>query len=102
MTAIDPARAGIALIGLRIVVAAVLSAHGRARVVSGGVRPFGDWLDGLAIPFGFAAIYAVGIALVHAPAGWFVVGLGRNGAEYGVILIALLLALAFSHTGKQP
>lgn len=42
----------------------------------------------------YAGIYAVGIALVHAPAGWFVVGLGRNGAEYSVLLIGVLLAVA--------
>lgn len=42
----------------------------------------------------YACIYAVGIILVHAPAGWFVVGLGRNGAEYSVLLIGVLLAIA--------
>lgn len=43
----------------------------------------------------FAAIYACGIWLVHAPAGWFVVGAGRNGSEYSVLLIVCLLMLAW-------
>lgn len=43
----------------------------------------------------FIAIYACGIWLVHAPAGWFVVGAGRNGAEYSVLLILCLGLLAW-------
>lgn len=43
----------------------------------------------------FVAIYACGIWLVHAPAGWFVVGLGRNGVEYSVLLILCLLMLSW-------
>ncbi|NOT35288.1 MAG: hypothetical protein HOP12_14180 [Candidatus Eisenbacteria bacterium] len=30
---------------------------------------------------------------VHAKAGWFVVGAGRNGAEYSVLLIVALLCV---------
>ena len=36
-----------------------------------------------------------GIALVHAREGWFVVGAGRNGVEYSVLLIAVLTAVAW-------
>jgi uncharacterized membrane protein YphA (DoxX/SURF4 family) len=36
---------------------------------------------------------AAGIALVHWPAGWFVVGAGRNGMEYSILLILCLAAL---------
>lgn len=43
----------------------------------------------------FIAIYACGIWLVHAPAGWFVVGAGRNGSEYSVLLIVCLSMLAW-------
>ena len=43
----------------------------------------------------FVAIYACGVWLVHWPAGWFVVGAGRNGMEYSVLLIAVLLAQAW-------
>jgi putative oxidoreductase len=128
----DPNRAAHALAALRLVVAGLILAHGVARWLAGGVQPFGGFLSAEGLPaglvlawgislyevlatpllaagrlvtpiaLGFAAIYAVGIALVHAPAGWFVVGLGRNGAEYSVLLIALLLALAYSHVRKTP
>jgi putative oxidoreductase len=115
------------LLALRLLVAGLIAVHGWARLLAGGVMPFGGFLDGVGLPYGvalaaaitaieiaatpllawgrwtaplallFAAIYAVGILLVHAPAGWFVVGLGRNGAEYSVLLIATLLAIAWSH-----
>ena len=55
----------------------------------------GRWVSPIAVAF--AIIYALGIALVHAKAGWFVVGLGRNGAEFSVLLIVCLLALALQH-----
>lgn len=116
---------------LRWALAGLIAAHGWARLVSGGVEPFGQWLDGQGLPFGFAiavaitaieiigtplyatgrfvpalsalysAIYAVGIAMVHAKAGWFVVGLGRNGAEYSVLLITCLLCVGYQHLGSQ-
>ena len=35
--------------------------------------------------------------MVHWPVGWFVVGGGRNGMEYGVLLIVCLAILAFTH-----
>jgi putative oxidoreductase len=112
---------------LRLVVSGLIAAHGWARWLAGGVEPFGTWLDSQGFPFGlgiavgitvleiigtpllalgrftrylslaYAAIYIVGIVLVHAPAGWFVVGLGRNGMEYSVLLIVCLLGLAW-HT----
>ena len=89
--------------------------------------PFGNWLVSQGLPIGFAvaaavtaievlgtplfalgkfvpalsvaysSIYAVGIAMVHAPAGWFVVGKGRNGAEYSVLLIVCLLCVGLQH-----
>lgn len=55
----------------------------------------GRWVSPLAVIY--SVIYALGIALVHAKAGWFVVGLGRNGSEFSVLLIACLLALALQH-----
>lgn len=41
----------------------------------------------------FAVIYIMGIVLVHAPEGWFVVGHGRNGSEYSVLLVVCLLLI---------
>lgn len=121
----DPTRAARLL--LRLVVAALIAAHGWARWVAGAVPPFGAFLEGQGLPFGlalavavtaleilgtvllalgrlvrplvalFALVYAAGIVLVHAPAGWFVVGLGRNGVEYSVLLIACLLCIGLQH-----
>jgi len=34
-----------------------------------------------------------GIALAHFPDGWFVVGGGRNGMEYSVLLILCLVVI---------
>ena len=46
----------------------------------------------------FVAQLAFGIELVHAPDGWFVVGGGRNGMEFSVLLIAVFAAVAWSHS----
>lgn len=45
----------------------------------------------------FGLIYLMGIILVHASEGWFVVGLGRNGMEYSVLLIASLMLVGVNH-----
>jgi putative oxidoreductase len=100
--------------------------HGTARAAAGGVAPFGGYLSGAGLPAGvaiawtltlvevvggialalgvgtrplaawFGAEIATGIAMVHAPAGWFVVGLGRNGAEYSALILACLAAVALA------
>jgi putative oxidoreductase len=112
---------------LRTVLAGLIAAHGWARWAAQGVDPFGQWLNQQGIPAGwavawavtaleiagtpllalgfgtvplslaFAAVYATGVALLHAKVGWFVVGLGRNGAEYSVLLITGLLLVAAHH-----
>lgn len=115
---------------LRLTLATLIAIHGWARLFADAVTPFGHWLDSLGFPFGmgiaifitafeiigtillalrrfvapltlvYAVIYATGIALVHAPSGWFVVGLGRNGSEYSVLLIACLLCVGLQHIGS--
>lgn len=110
----------------RLLICGIIAAHGWARFLFDAVAPFGVWLDGQGIPMGtaiaysitaievigsmvlaagilvpylsltFAFIYLMGIILVHAPAGWFVVGLGRNGMEYSVLLVVCLLGFAYS------
>lgn len=112
---------------LRVSLALIIAAHGWARLWADAVAPFGAWLETQHIPFGltvayavtfaeiagtpllalgklvapvcllFALIYAAGIALVHAPEGWFVVGLGRNGMEYSVLLLICLLGVGYWH-----
>lgn len=108
---------------LRIGVASLLFIHGAARVGLQIVPPFGDFLSSKGLPAGvllawtltiaelvltpilaarrfvtpIAAFFmielAAGIALVHWPAGWFVVGAGRNGMEFSVLLIISLAAI---------
>ncbi len=41
----------------------------------------------------------MGIILVHAPNGWYVVGPGAGGVEFNVVLIASLLMLVFGGPG---
>ncbi len=119
-------RAALALEALRITVAILILIHGVYRLATGLVEPFGVWLDSLGFPFGYgwamavtlyeivgpvlmlvrrwtsfaalghAGILTLGLILVHLPAGWFVVGAGRNGVEYSVLLIAVLLAVALA------
>jgi len=50
-------------------------------------------------------ILCTGIILIHAPEGWFVVGPGRGGVEYSVILVVCLFAVLWAHwpqAQKQP
>ena len=46
---------------------------------------------------GFVTIFVLimGIILVHFQEGWFVVGGGRNGAEYNFLLIIVLFAIMY-------
>lgn len=46
---------------------------------------------------GHIVIVGLGAVLVHYPAGWFVVGAGRNGMEYSVLLLNCLAAVAWAH-----
>ena len=115
---------------LRVGVALLLLAHGAVRIKDAGVDGFGSFLGTKGVPFPlivawiltvmevvggvalaagrmvrllclwFAVQLAVGIAWVHGPEGWFVVGPGRNGMEYNVLLILCLFVIAMTHTGR--
>lgn len=108
---------------LRVGVASLLFIHGVFRATTGGVAGFGEWLSGIGVPAALAFAWAVtlmeivatpflaagkfvipvaaylafqlvlGIVLVHLPDGWFVVGAGRNGMEYSVLLILCLVVI---------
>ncbi|WP_374172643.1 DoxX family protein [Flavobacterium tructae] len=54
-------------------------------------------------PAGFVTILILimGIILVHFQEGWFVVGGGRNGAEYNFLLIIVLLAIMYPNGLKK-
>lgn len=113
-------------------VAGLLVVHGVARTALGIVDDFGGFFASLGLPFGVALAWAItvfeivggvalalgrwtrvlaplfaaelllGIVLVHAQEGWFVVGAGRNGVEYSVLLIAVLLAVAAAAPNGAP
>lgn len=121
------ARAERVLDILRITVALLILIHGVYRLAADLVVPFGTWLDSLGFPYGYgwamavtiyelvgpalmlarrwtslaalghAFILTLGMILVHMPAGWFVVGGGRNGVEYSVLLIVALLGIAWAY-----
>lgn len=95
------------------------------------VTGFGEWLGSLGFPEGFywaaavtiyeliaplfilarrfvtlaclghMGIVALGAVLVHYPDGWFVVGAGRNGMEYSVLLLACLAATAWAYAPRR-
>lgn len=119
-----------ALTFLRIVVSSLLIVHGIARIYLGIVDDFGEFLTLNYFPLGFYVAWGItvfeivgglllaigfwitpismmfslqllcGIFLVHLKEGWFVVGVGRNGIEYSVLLITIFLALAYSNINK--
>ena len=119
------------LVIVRVAAAAMLVIHGVSRIPSGGVSPFGEFLSQNHLPFGTTFAWAItvveivgglalaagrlvrplcawfviqllaGILLVHGREGWFVVGLGRNGVEYSVLLIVCLLAVAWGEPGRR-
>lgn len=121
----DSQRQMIALNTLRIVLAILIGIHGWYRFLTGGAWIFGQYLNDTGWPYGSAIAWAItllecfgmlavllnrfvlpvclaelfvvsmGVYLVHAPAGWFVVGAGRNGVEYSMLLISGLLILCF-------
>lgn len=125
------ARNDLGWLVLRIVLAGLIAAHGWVRWLGGGVPLFGEFLSSQGLPSGtaiaaaitavevlgtlllasgrwiaplaviYACIYATGIYLVHAEHGWFVVGKGRNGVEYSVLLIVALLCLGLQHLPRR-
>lgn len=119
------------MIIMRYVLALMMLIHGLARIVLGGVAPFGEFLESKGFPFGTAVALLVtlfelagsgllfarkyvtaiallfvlelimGIVLVHGPEGWFVVGAGRNGMEYSVLLLVGFIAVIVSERQRQ-
>lgn len=120
-----------AVLIVRVAVAVLLGIHGWFRAFSGTMPLFGDFLEGVGLPAGLAAAWAItafemtgaillaagryvrvvvpgfalillgGIATVHAAEGWFVVGAGRNGVEFSVLLLACLAAVWLAHPSPK-
>ena len=108
---------------LRITISLLFMIHGIARIFLGIIDDFGIFLSGVGFPLGilfawlitiieiggsfllflnkfvkYLSVYfgfqlLMGIFLVHLKEGWFVVGAGRNGMEYSVLLILCLAAI---------
>ncbi len=119
-----------ALVFLRVVLSVLMFVHGAARIANGTVDDLGGFLGSQGLPLGFylawaitlfeivgsvllaAGFYAwilavvfalhliVGVWLVHWKDGWFVVGSGRNGIEYSILLIASFLTIAYTSYRK--
>lgn len=112
---------------LRIVTSLLLAAHGCIRLYAGTVNGFGEFLNskgfviGVAIAW-FLTIFEIagglimatgyfvkwvalvfiiqlimGIILVHAQNGWFVVGYQSGGVEYSVLLLVCLITISSSN-----
>ncbi len=113
---------------LRVVTGVVYVTHGLPKLMGGHVAAAGflsqlgfpvpvlfAWIvtlletfGGLALIIGFlvrpvALLFVVemllGILLVHAKVGWYVIGPGTGGAEFSTVLIAALLALVLAGPG---
>lgn len=114
---------------IRVAAAGNMLIHGISRTVTGGVSGFDEYLGSLGFPpytafliTAFELIAAVliiinrwtsilsvifcieliaGIILVHGPEGWFVVGHGRNGSEYSVLLILCFVGVIIAYRPKR-
>lgn len=119
------------IIVIRLAVAVLIGIHGVARIALGIVGAFGAALSQWGFPLGgtlawsitifeivgalallanrfvvpvaalFIAQLLMGIALIHAKSGWFVVGAGRNGVEFSALLIACFAALIVSRLMRR-
>lgn len=113
----------ISLALIRFAAAGNMLIHGITRIYNNGVTPFDAFLASLGFPpytawaitlFEIGAALALmlnkwvipisilfilqllmGIVLVHGREGWFVVGAGRNGVEYSVLLIICFISTAW-------
>lgn len=119
----------LALTIIRIAAAGNMIIHGITRLSLATVSDFDGWLTSLGFPpytawiitffeiiGGVALILGIkgskyiclvfcvqlimGIVLVHAPEGWFVVGAGRNGMEYSVLLIICFVCTSIANWKK--
>jgi putative oxidoreductase len=55
------------------------------------LRVFSRWI----IPV-FLIEIIMGLVMVHGKEGWFVVGYGRNGSEYSLLILVSLILVWFS------
>jgi len=125
---------GVGLAILRVVVGVTFVAHGAPKLFGGGVSGTAEFLGQIGVPLAGVAAWSValleflgglalivgalvapvalllavemllGIVLIHAAAGWYVVGPQTRhppgGVEFNVLLIAALLALVLAGPGS--
>lgn len=120
----------LALAAVRVAAAATMVIHGVTRLSLGTVSDFDGWLasfgfpsytawgitffeilGGLILIWGkkwvpalctiFSIQLIMGIVLVHAREGWFVVGAGRNGMEYNVLMIICFASTAVANWKRK-
>lgn len=107
----------------KLVTASIFLIHGCFRIYDGGVNGFGGYLESNGIPFGVLVAWGItlfeivsffmimsgryvkyfvlglmvhqttAIIILHFNEGWFVVGGGRNGMEYSVLILASLFSI---------
>ena len=120
-----------ALVFISLVLCVLMFIHGAARIANGTVDDFGGFLSSQGFPLGFFIAWAItlfeligsvllaagfyawilalvfalhlaaGVALVHWKEGWFVVGGGRNGMEFSILLISSFLAIAYANYNRS-
>jgi len=118
------------LVLLRIGVSVLMMAHGFQRLYYNTVNDFGDFLNAKGFVIGYALAWTItlfelaggvllalgkftrwvclgwmlvitmGIILVHAQNGWFVVGPSTGGVEYSILLLLALIAIGSSEDKK--
>lgn len=116
---------------LKKVLALLMMAHGMTTLISGTVPEFGSYLTATGFPAGLALAWAItlleitgalciltgrlekiaafyfiieltaGIILIHAEAGWFVVGPGSGGMEYNVFLIICFILVMLERSAEN-
>ncbi len=130
----DAPNPGLGLAILRVVTGVIFVAHGAPKLFGGGVEGMAGMLGNMGVPLSTVAAWGVtlleffgglalivgllvapvavllalhmlmGIVLVHAAQGFYVVGSlappeGPGGVEFNLLLIAGLLALIFAGSG---
>jgi len=124
-TATDPAH-GMDIVRISVaILLSVHGIHGLLNPAD--VNDFGEYLGSIGFPLGVALAWSImivqisssaalilrrlvvpacighimilgsGIAIVHAPHGWFVVGPGKNGVEYSIILVVCVFSVLWTY-----
>jgi putative oxidoreductase len=124
-------RPSLSIALLRILMGLVFMSHAMVRLVDYTLPGFGEFLNSKGFPAGFYLAWTItlfellggllmvmrrlvkyfcigeiiilltGIVIVHAPNGWFVVGKTLGGAEYSVVLIAVLAAIYLAEIKEE-